>query len=162
MKLLSLFFITVIFLTTGFPQPSKGNVGISVSIQNTQFDFLIPIFFQDKVSVSPAIGINKISNNYTDLSLGAILRFYLSTDNVAPFLGMRAGALMFIPDNEDLITDFIFGPFFGGEYYFSKNFSVGIELQLNIIKSASNSIRFNNPNGTNINSATAFFATIYF
>jgi hypothetical protein len=61
-----------------------------------------------------------------------------------------------------MISDLILGPSFGGEYYFNKNFSVGIELQLNVVLSGEKSMRFSNPDGMNINTATALFATIYF
>jgi hypothetical protein len=70
--------------------------------------------------------------------------------------------MMLFPKGGEAQTDIIFGPCFGGEYYFSQHFSAGIELQLNIAKSGVNSMRFNNPNGTNIGTATAFYATIYF
>jgi len=51
---------------------------------------------------------------------------------------------------------------FGGEYYISEHFSVGIEAQGNLTKSDKNSGRFGNPGGVNINLATMIFATMYF
>ncbi len=159
----TLLFLTVFVLTSScFAQPEKGKVGISVSVQNTQLDFLVPIFVNDHASLSPAFGITNISDQFTDISLGLIMRYYFSKNIVSPYVGARFGALMLTPQDGDLITDFIFGPFFGGEYFFTQYFSVGIELQLNIVKSAEDSMRFDNPNGTNINTATAFIATIYF
>lgn len=69
---------------------------------------------------------------------------------------------MAIPDDGDPITDYIVGLLGGGEYFFSANFSVGIEGQLNISISDENSSRFSNPKGTNVNTASVIFATIYF
>ena len=90
------------------------------------------------------------------------MRYHLFNETVTPFIGARFGTLLYIPRENDTITDFVFGPLFGGEYYFTENFSVGIELQLNATFSGENSLRFGNPDGTIINTATAFFATIYF
>ena len=143
-------------------QPQKGKVGVSAEIQTQQMDFLLPIFVNDWVSLAPAVGVVNISDKYTDLSLGLLMRYHLFTESVTPFIGARFGTLLYIPDEGDMISDLIIGPSFGGEYYFNENFSVGIELQLNVVLSGEKSMRFSNPNGTNINTATALFATIYF
>ena len=162
MKTTLIVLIFLFYSSTFYSQPQKGNIGISVLVQNSQLDFLIPIFISDNFAVSPAVGISSISDQFTDISLGGIIRYYFSKNIVSPFIGGRFGALLLNPKDGESTTDLIFGPLFGGEYYFTKNFSVGIELQLNITKSDERSNRFNNPNGTNINTATAFFATIYF
>jgi hypothetical protein len=75
---------------------------------------------------------------------------------------LRFRAIISIPKGGDSQTDFIAGPSFGGEYYFSHHFSAGIELQLNIAKSAADSFRFNNSNGTNVGTKPDLYATIYF
>ena len=154
--------LVIVISTLLTAQPQKGKVGVTAEIQTQQMDFLLPIFVNDWVSLSPAIGVANISDKYTDLSLGLLMRYHLFTETVTPFIGARFGTLLFIPEEGDMISDLILGPSFGGEYYFSENFSVGIELQLNVVVSGEKSMRFSNPNGTNINSATAIFATIYF
>ena len=160
----TIFTILTIFIISSFcySQPQKNNVGISGSIQNSQLDFLIPIFASDKVAIAPSIGIISISDQFTDLSVGALLRYYFTKNIVSPYIGLRFGAMILSPKGGDSQTDFILGPCFGGEYYFTQHFSAGLELQLNIAKSGENSLRYNNPNGTNIGTATAFYATIYF
>ncbi len=52
--------------------------------------------------------------------------------------------------------------FAGGEYFFSSSFSVGIEAQLNLTFSDKNSVRFANPGGTNLNTGSVIYASIYF
>lgn len=155
-----LFFL--IISTLIIAQPQRGKVGVSAEIQTQQMDFLLPIFVNDWVSLAPAVGVVNISDKYTDLSLGLLMRYHLFTESVTPFIGARFGTLLYIPDEGDMISDLIIGPSFGGEYYFNENFSVGIELQLNVVLSGEKSMRFSNPDGTNINTATALFATIYF
>lgn len=155
-----LFFL--IITTLIIAQPQRGKVGVSAEIQTQQMDFLLPIFVNDQVSLSPAVGVANISDKYTDISLGLLMRYHLFIEKVTPFIGFRAGTLLYIPEEGDMISDLLLGPSFGGEYYFSENFSVGIELQLNVVVSGEKSMRFSNPDGTNINTATAIFATIYF
>jgi hypothetical protein len=162
MKTIQILFTVLILSIICFAQPEKGKIGLSAEIQSQQMDFLVPIFATNNLALSPAVGVAIISDQYSDLSLGVILRYYFSNDVISPFIGGRLGTLLYIPNESDMIADIIYGPLFGGEYYFSKNFSVGIELQLNAVSSAKNSMRFGNPGRTNINTATAFFATIFF
>jgi hypothetical protein len=162
MKTLIIVISIFIISSLCFSQPQKGNIGLSASIQNSQIDFLIPIFASDNFAISPSVGISSISDQFTDLSVGALMRFYLSKNIVSPYIGFRLGAMILSPKGGDSQTDYILGPCFGGEYYFSQHFSAGIELQLNIARSGEHSMRFNNPNGTNIGTTSAFYATIYF
>jgi len=154
--------LVIVISTLLTAQPQKGKVGVTAEIQTQQMDFLLPIFVNDWVSLAPAVGVVNISDKYTDLSLGLLMRYHLFTETVTPFIGARFGTLLYIPEEGDMISDLILGPSFGGEYYFNENFSVGIELQLNVVLSGEKSMRFSNPDGTNINTATAIFATIYF
>jgi hypothetical protein len=159
LKLLAFVAISSVCLS----QSQQYKVGLSVAIQNTQSDILIPIVFGDKYSISPAFGIASISNQATDYSIGAILKYYLTqSDGVSSFVGGRIGMLTLSPKVGDAITDYVYGPLLGGEYFIATKFSIGVEAQLNIVKSAASSNRFSNPGGTNIGTATALFATIWF
>jgi hypothetical protein len=60
------------------------------------------------------------------------------------------------------VQDFLAGPFFGGEYFLSKRFSVGVEAQIVLAFSDKRSARFGNPGKTNVNTATVAGATVYF
>lgn len=157
--------IIILFIITSlnFAQPKEGNIGLSVAVQQSQFDFLVPIFVKDNLSLSPSLGMASISGQYTDVSLGGVLRYYFTKNTVSPYIGGRFGIMMFnLSKATDTSTDILFGLMFGGEHYFTQNFSAGIEAGLNLAKSGEKSNRFNNPGGTNISTSTAFFATIYF
>ena len=66
------------------------------------------------------------------------------------------------PKDSKGTTDFLAGITLGGEYFIHPQFSFGIEAQLNATFSDNSSYRFNNPGGTNLNTATAILANIYF
>ena len=136
-------------------QPRKGNIGITASLQNSQLDFLVPFFVTNNLSLSPAFGFSS-NTSLMNISLGAILRYYLAKGIVSPFIGGRFATIISSPKNGDALINLVLGTLSGGEYFFSKHFSVGIELQVNVLNSLGNS------NSINVNTATAFFATIYF
>jgi hypothetical protein len=166
MKKINFIFVAIlciIYAMSTSAQENKRTWGISASIQETQLDILFPIWTGENNIIAPAIGAIYIGDSGTDLRLGLLDRiFFNATENIKPFLGLRAGVLLAMPDDEDTVTDYVFGLLGGGEYFFSENFSVGVEAQLNMSISDENSGRFGNPGGTNINTATAIFATIYF
>jgi hypothetical protein len=91
-----------------------------------------------------------------------VFRYNLRVDEAVPYIGLRFGGLLASPEKGDGTFDMILGPLVGGEYFLRNKFSVGVEAQLNISKSDENSYRYNNPDGTNINMATAVMATFYF
>ncbi|MBI5471531.1 MAG: hypothetical protein HY961_04210, partial [Ignavibacteriae bacterium] len=64
--------------------------------------------------------------------------------------------------NGDAVVDKLLGGFVGMEYFFHRRFSVGGELQVNVIWSDQSSNRFGNPGKVNINTGSALFATFYF
>jgi hypothetical protein len=137
--------------------------GLSAAIQDTQLDFMIPIWTGSNNVMAPGVGVITIGSGGTDLRLGLTDRIYLNTDkNIMPFLGGRAGILMAMPNSGESTTDLVFGLLGGGEYFFSDNFSIGIEAQINFSISDEKSSRFGNPGETNINTASMIFASIYF
>jgi hypothetical protein len=155
--------LCIIYAMSTNAQENNRTWGISASIQETQLDILFPIWTGANNIIAPSIGAIHIGDSGTDLRLGLLDRiFFNATESIKPFLGLRAGVLFSIPDEQDTVTDYVIGILGGGEYFFSNNFSVGVEAQLNMSISDENSSRFGNPGGTNINTATAIFATIYF
>jgi hypothetical protein len=148
---------------------NKKSFGISALVQDGQYDIMIPILLSKSAVIAPAIGIVGVSDAGTDIGLGVVTRFYLNDSKVKPFLGGRAGVMIFSPSesedsNEDSesTTDFILGFLAGGEYFLDEGFSFGVEAQLNASISDENSSRFGNPGGVNINTGAAVFATVYF
>jgi hypothetical protein len=99
----------------------------------------------------------------TDLTLGLVAKAYLSeVKEAVPYVAFRGGAIIGIPKDGDAITDIIAGAGFGGDYFFTPKFSVGIEIQGNLSVSDEGSFRFGNPGNVNFNTATALTASIYF
>jgi len=155
--------LCIVFSMSLSAQDNSRTWGVSASIQENQFDILFPIWTGENNVIAPSIGAMYIEDSGTDLRLGLLDRIYFNaTKTIKPFLGLRAGVLLSLPDGGENVADYIIGLLGGGEYFFSNHFSVGVEAQLNMSISDENSSRFGNPGGTNINTATAIFATIYF
>lgn len=161
-------FLTVIFLLfihislNAQNDNDERTVGLSALIQNSQADILLPIWISNSSIIAPAFGVLYMNNGFTDLALGIVTRFYLKNGVFAPFIGGRGGVLLAMRENADTISDFILGFLGGGEYFFDTHFSMGVEAQLNLSISDKNSSRFGNPDGININTGAAVFATVYF
>jgi len=142
-------------------------VGISATVQNGQFGFLVPIWLNDQISIAPSLSVSVASGVGTEYGIGLVPRYYLRREKVSPFVGIRAAALLsrpvvnsgFQPVNT---TDILLGGAFGADYFFDQQFAVGIELQANFTISDENSLRFNNPGKTNFNTASSIFISIYF
>lgn len=171
----TLLFLTVLMLAIVSPinfsqdESSYKHFGLSALIQDAQFDILLPIVLKNTGVIAPAVGVASVSEAGTDISLGLVGRFYLKDSKVKPFLGGRFGALIFSPSKPEgssvdskSTTDFILGFLAGGEYFLDEGFSIGVEAQLNASVSDKNSSRFGNPDGVNINTGAAVFATVYF
>lgn len=169
--LVVVFILVLISSTQMFSQEdtNKKSFGISALVQDGQFDIMLPIVLTKSVVIAPAIGLASVSDAGTDISLGFVGRFYLNDSKVKPFLGGRAGIMIFSPSkpkgssiDPESTTDFIFGFLAGGEYFLDEGFSFGVEAQLNASVSDKISSRFGNPGGVNVNTGAAVFATVYF
>jgi hypothetical protein len=139
-----------------------GRKGLTASLQSSQLDIMVPIWVGGKTVVAPVIQFTKISDAVTDYGFGLAFRSYFNQNETRPYLGLRAAMMTWKPEEGDSTTDTVFGAFFGGEHFLDDDFSVGIEAQVNISVSDEHSNRFGNPDGTNINTATALLATLYF
>ena len=164
-------FLMIIFIFTvkilGQETNDKKSFGLSVSIQEAQYDIMLPICVSNSFVVAPAIGLASVSEGGTDIGLGIVTRFYLNNKTVRPFLGGRVGILVYNPSSDGYYElssthDYIIGILAGGEYFMNEGFSIGVEAQLNASVSDENSSRFGNPGGVNINTGSAVFATVYF
>ncbi len=137
-------------------------IGLSASIQGGQMDIMIPFWLNEETVLIPALGIAKIEDFESDLILGLAIRVNVKKGIAVPYVGGRFAALVYVPEERNNDTDFIGGPFCGGEYFLNDKFSLGVEAQLNITNSDKGSFRFGNPGGLNYNTASAVFATFYF
>lgn len=142
---------------------THSSFGITAAVNATQGDLLFPMWTDNYNLVAPSIGLVNIEKSYTDLSLGLAYHHYFRyKENFAPFISGRVGLLLYLPASGTETSDYFAGLGGGGEYFFSSNFSIGVEAQLNFVFSGENSLRFGNPGGTNINTGTVIFASVYF
>ena len=140
----------------------QGKVGLSASLQASQVDILLPIWVTNRFSIAPAFGMVWADGGGSDVHLAIVPRFYFHKEKVAPYLGLKAGALIASPSKGESTTDWITGLAIGGEYFLDDYFSFGVESQLNVTISSEKSTRFGNPGKANANTAAAVFATVYF
>lgn len=163
--ILSVIAITL-FSSLAYSQ-EKAKIGLSASIQDSQFGILVPIWVKEKIVLAPAIDFKFAEKVGADVSIGLAPRFYFKTENIAPYFGLKIGTIINFPSSKNEIDnetklDLIGGIAFGAEYFLAERFSLGVEAQGNFSKSNKTSDRFGNPGGLNFNLATMFIATIYF
>lgn len=151
----------------------KRKVGITASLQQGDLGIRVPIWFNDKFALVPAVSVVYAQDIGTDFSIGLSPRYYFKSEKIAPYFAVNlALALLdkktvqmpFAPvlKDEPMQTDIIAGLAVGAEYFFVPQFSMGIELQANMAKSDNNSQRFGNPGKTNFNTGSMISASIYF
>ncbi len=145
----------------------KRTVGISGSIQGSQFGIMIPVWVGEKIVLAPMVGIKYSENVGSDIDLGISSRFYFKNEKLAPYAGIKLGTIINKPSSENEFgneenVDLLFGLAFGAEYFITENLSFGIEAQGNFTKSDKHSHRYGNPDGLNFNTGTMISATIYF
>ena len=140
----------------------EGKIGLSAALQGEQMDVLVPIWSTQNLAFVPSVGFASASDAAKDLRLGLGIRGALRSGKLAPYVGAHVQMFALMPDGGSTRTDWVVGPMFGGEYFFEEHFSVGVEAQLNFAFSDRYSLRFGNPDGTNINTATTVMATFYF
>ncbi|MFN8134597.1 MAG: hypothetical protein U0Z17_05010 [Bacteroidales bacterium] len=159
--------LALLLLSSAGLAQNKVKVGLSGSLQGSQYGISVPCWAGPKTVIAPFIDFRYGESIGTDFSVGMETRFYLKTEKIRPYYGFKLGAAFNIPSSENTINDNttidgVAGIAFGGEYFISENFSVGIEAQGNLTKSAEDSDRYGNPGGINFNTATRVSATIYF
>lgn len=140
--------------------PNSG-YGISASVQNNHFGIQVPIWLSRSFTLAPNLGGAFTENRGGEIQIGLVPKIYFKKQTVSPYLGFLVGTIIGLPEDADNTYDFAFGVSFGLEYFINKNFSLGIEGQINGTRSDKNSLRYNNPGSLNVNTATGFSATIY-
>jgi len=166
-KKILLTLVTLLLATTVSNAQHKGRVGLTGTIQTSQFGILLPIWLGEKIVLAPAFEFKFAQKVGTDFSIGLIPRFYFKSGKFCPYFGLKAGTAINIPSSDNQVNskttyDFIGGLTFGAEYFIVDFFSVGVEAQGNFTLSSKDSDRFGNPGGVNFNTGTMICATIYF
>lgn len=114
-------------------RPSEGTIGVAASIQGSSTNFSLPIWISEDLVVAPIFGLYHQEGNSTNLNIGVTPRFYRTLgDNFGSYIGARGIINQNSPDNADDTTDFLLGATGGGEYFLDNNFSLSVELQLNL------------------------------
>jgi hypothetical protein len=165
-KLFQLLLIFTLSSSFVYSQESK-RIGISGSIQNSEFGISVPIWLGEKFAIAPSFSLKIAEKVGTDFGIALAPRFYFKREIVAPYFGLKVGALINKPSSGNQTStetdvDFVGGMAFGGEYFLSENFSFGVEIQGNVTKSGKNSYRFGNPDRISFNTGTMVSATLYF
>lgn len=144
-------------------QDRKSLIGIGISMGKeiissngsvlTLFDFpsiYVPIIISSKFRLEPGIGFYRYSGSGTNweesttiLSLSFGIFAVTRKDKVDIYYGVRNGLICTwdydrydwngVERYERSKTDYYVGPAMGGEYFFSKHFSLGGEVQLNYV-----------------------------
>lgn len=114
-----------------FAQAKKGQIGLSIALQDVQQDIVVPIWITDKIVVAPALGLVSIRDARTDLSVAWEVKYYPSKEKLSPYGGSRFALLFAFPDKGDTVFDYLLGVAVGAEYFFDSRFSIGDEVQLN-------------------------------
>src|SRR6056297_3850703 len=98
----------------------NAKIGISGTLQGSQFGVQVPIWVGDKVSVAPAFEFKYAEKVGTDIGFALAPRFYFQKKTISPYIGARVGALINVPysdpnmstfnsDEEDSTYDFLGG-----------------------------------------------------
>lgn len=154
------YFITAVLLViihfslaTAQNMPGAGTWGIRASIQGTQPYIMVPYRASDNVTISPLFGFDWREDVETVISFGAHAQIFRNTGaDFATYLGGQLIIDITSPDEGDSDTDILLGGNFGGEYFISRSFSLGVEGQLNLFLN----------DRTRIRTGTAVFASYYF
>lgn len=152
--------VTARFAVAG--EPPQSGIGLMASLQDDQVDIIVPAWVSPNIVIAPAVRLVSITNGYSDIGIGGIVRIYKREGIVSPYISARGMALIFSPNRGDGWTDILFGGAIGGDYFLEQHLSIGVEAQVNATVSADTSTRFGNPGGTNINSGMGIFAAMYF
>ena len=167
MKKIIAFALLIMISTPNIFAEGKRTVGLSASLQSSQFGISLPTWVSSNFVIAPGIHVASAQNIGTEIVFGLAPRYYFRTEKVAPYIGLNGGVAYFAPSKKNLVdknstTDIFGGLAVGADYFFTEKFSIGVEAQGNFTKSGLKSYRFGNPDGWNFNTATMVIATIYF
>ncbi len=146
---------------------NKGRIGIGASFHKDNRFLLIPYWLTNSFVIVPSVHFTYFQKQELDLILGLSTRQYISSNNVSSYLGFRLGTMMYKPYDVEEIdrftrTDLFAGLTFGMEYYLARQFSVGVEIQGDFIKSDDNSYRFDNEGGIGFKITPVLQVSFYF
>lgn len=101
---------------------------------------LLPVIFKSLVKIEPEIGYRSGDGKYVDYKLWQIglgIFYYSKYNDINIYLGPRIGfeklssPLYNIDDEMETTTSYNYGLTLGSEYFLSKHFSIGSDVQIN-------------------------------
>lgn len=164
------FYILSVFTTLAInseAQEATRKVGLSATLQGSQYGIAVPIWAGKKYVVEPNVFIKSAQSIGSQFGLGIAQRFYFNKKTLAPYGGVTVGAIVTAPSStaipkSDTQIDILAGASIGAEYFIAPQFSFRVEAQANFTKSDENSNQFGNPGNVNFNTSTLVSASIYF
>ena len=134
--------------------PAEGELGLRANILG-QTSIELPYMLNETLSLAPYIGLNTTENQSTNIAVGVRPRYYMGmTSSLATYF---AGTLGFsntsFSNTNNSVTDFTLGVGYGAEYFFSNQFSISGDANLNS--------RFGD-SATNLSTAVRIGVSFYF
>ncbi|MBD3615828.1 MAG: outer membrane beta-barrel protein [Gracilimonas sp.] len=134
--------------------PDEGTVGLRANFTG-QTSIEVPYMLNQSFSLAPYIGINSTQDQTTNIAIGIRPRFYTGMTNaISPyFTGTLGFSNTSFSNVNNSVTDFNLGVGYGAEYFFSDQFSVSADGNLNLLFGDS---------ATNFSTMARVSASIYF
>ncbi len=163
-------FLTVLTVKSQHPSVfglnNQGKIGLSATLGNQLQGASVIYWFTPRFLVTPSLSFSYLSNKELDMSLGISTRHYLRVEQSSYYLGLRIGTILLKPyddpDDKFIRTDLFAGVSFGVEHFFTRFFTLGMEVQGDYLQSDERSDRFENQRGVGVVIRPVVLVTFYF
>ncbi|MEW5925392.1 MAG: hypothetical protein AB1746_15535 [Candidatus Zixiibacteriota bacterium] len=157
---------SVILASSVFAGGKTGQVGIGLSATDATPTFTLSFWHSNNMKMEPSFAIARLSpdggDSYTRIMPGLGYFYCLKPgSSIRPYFGARFMLDMSMFDGETY-TDYLAAPAFGAEYFFSDNFSVTGEYQVQFIFANDNYSRNLPVGSTAIETAAILGVNFYF
>jgi hypothetical protein len=168
------FLVILVIAFSSYTQPpgfmriqNEGKFGIGASFSNGKTGIILPYWVTNKFVIAPSLNFSYFQKLELDFIIGLNTRHYIQNDDLSSYFGFRVGSMLLMPYageevNQSMRTDLFAGVTFGMEYYLAPQFSMGVEVQGDFVKSDERSQRFNNAGGFGFVIAPVVLAIFYF
>jgi len=148
-----------------FGLQNQGKFGVTAAIGNQTQGVSVLFWLTPGFVVSPSVNFSYLSRKELDLSLGLSTRHYIRVEQTSFYGGFRMGTMLLKPyddpDNTALRTDLFAGLSFGVEHFFTRFFTLGVEIQGDYLQSDERSERFENKGGIGVVVKPVVLLTFY-
>jgi hypothetical protein len=143
----------------------KGKFGLMGSMQNSTPEIGVVHWFNPRIVIAPSFSLEYQQRAGTDIGAYLAARYVIVASKLSPYVTGRLGTLFYespSDDKADNAIDILAGVGFGAEYFFAREFSIGVEATGNILETEDGSDRIAVPGGTAYFTSTVVRATVYF